>query len=77
MTITKEKKIKIWIAMGLVVLFALLMLFVFSGENYDLPGQWEAQKEGTDQRSHFHKSLRQTEATAVSFAFKATPTGTK
>lgn len=42
-----------------------------------LPGQWEAQKEGTDQRSHFHKSLRQTEATAVSFAFKATPTGTK
>jgi len=36
MTITKEKKIKIWIAMGLVALFALLTLFVFSGDNYDL-----------------------------------------
>ena len=34
-------------------------------------------RKGPYQRSHFHKSLRQTEATAVSFASKATPTGTK
>lgn len=36
MTVKKDTKIKVYIAIALVVLFGLLMLFMFSGENFDL-----------------------------------------
>ena len=36
MTLKKETKSKLWIAIGLIVFLALLMVFVFSGDNYDL-----------------------------------------